>query len=119
MAVRRAPEALVRGLVHDLTGGDVVGPALAACRRLSAMPAGPFAAIKAALRAPAIERARVQADALRQAFMATMNDPDFRSDAEKSKLEINPVAGEKVDALVREIYRTPQPVTQHAAAILN
>ena len=73
-----APEALVRGLVHDLTGGDVVGPALAACRRLSAMPAGPFAAIKAALRAPALERARVQADALRQAFVEAWYAPDGR-----------------------------------------
>jgi tripartite-type tricarboxylate transporter receptor subunit TctC len=60
-----------------------------------------------------------RADALRQAFTATMNDPEFRADAEKSKLEINPVAGDRVDALVREIYRTPAAVTQHAAAILN
>jgi tripartite-type tricarboxylate transporter receptor subunit TctC len=60
-----------------------------------------------------------RADALRRAFMATMNDPEFRTDADKSKLEINPVAGDKVDALVRDIYRTPPPVTQHAAAILN
>jgi hypothetical protein len=48
-----------------------------------------------------------------------MNDPDFRAEAEKSKLEITPVSGEKVEALVQAIYRTPQAVAQRAAAALN
>jgi len=60
-----------------------------------------------------------RADALRRAFMDTMNDPELRAEAEKSKLEINPVPGDKVEALVKEIYRTPQAVTQHATAVLN
>src|SRR5439155_64730 len=73
-----APEALVRGLVHDLTPGDVIPLAHAACRRLSTMPAAPFATIKAALRAPALERARAQADALRRAFVDAWYAPDAR-----------------------------------------
>ena len=73
-----APEALVRGLVHDLTPGDVIPLAHAACRRLSTMPAAPFATIKAALRAPALERARAQADALRRAFVEAWYAPDAR-----------------------------------------
>jgi hypothetical protein len=56
---------------------------------------------------------------LRKAFMDTMNDADFRADAEKSKLEITPVAGDKVEALVNEIYQTPEAVAQRAAAVLT
>jgi len=51
-------------MVHDLTAGDVLPVAYEACTRLAAMPAGAFAAIKAALRGPAIERARAHADVL-------------------------------------------------------
>src|SRR5499427_7811187 len=56
---------------------------------------------------------------LRRAFMDTMNDAEFRADADKAKLEITPVPGEKVEALVRDIYRTPRAVAQRAAAALN
>ena len=45
-----------------------------------------------------------RAAALRKAFMDTMKDPEFLSDAEKSQLEINPVAGDEVEKLVKELY---------------
>jgi tripartite-type tricarboxylate transporter receptor subunit TctC len=57
--------------------------------------------------------------ALRQAFTATMEDKAFLADAARSKFEINPVDGKEIDALVREIYRTPPEVTKKAAAILG
>src|SRR5262249_15244998 len=57
--------------------------------------------------------------ALRKAFMQTMTDKDFLADAEKAKLEINPVDGEKVEALVKEIYATPPDVAKQAAAALK
>jgi hypothetical protein len=60
-----------------------------------------------------------RADALRKAFMDTMNDKDFRADADKAKMEITPVAGDKLDALVKEIYATPKALAQKAAAIIN
>src|SRR5215472_16110385 len=59
-----------------------------------------------------------RADALRKAFMATMTDPAFMADAEKSQLEVNPVAGDDVQKLVAEIYRTPPEVAQRAAQLL-
>jgi tripartite-type tricarboxylate transporter receptor subunit TctC len=59
-----------------------------------------------------------RADALRQAFMATMTDPAFVAEAERAQLEVNPVAGEDLQKLVAEIYRTPQEVTQKAAQLL-
>jgi tripartite-type tricarboxylate transporter receptor subunit TctC len=60
-----------------------------------------------------------RADALRKAFMDTMQDPDFIADAEKSQLEINPVPGETLQKLVAEIYQTPPAVAQQAATLLK
>lgn len=60
-----------------------------------------------------------RADALRKAFMDTMNDKDFRADADKAKMEITPVPGDRLDALVKEIYATPKAIAQRAAAIIN
>ena len=59
-----------------------------------------------------------RAEALRKAFMATMTDPAFMADAEKSQLEVNPVGGEDLQKLVAEIYRTPPEVAKKAAQIL-
>ena len=56
---------------------------------------------------------------LRKAFMDTMNDPDFLAEAAKEQLEISAVPGDKVDALVKEIYQTPPDIANQAAAMLN
>src|SRR5262249_4781053 len=48
--------------------------------------------------------------ALRDAFDAAMQDPEFLAEAKKVKLEINPVSGEKIEALLQRIYATPQDV---------
>jgi tripartite-type tricarboxylate transporter receptor subunit TctC len=57
--------------------------------------------------------------ALRQAFNETMKDKAFLADAAASKFEINPVDGEQIEALVKEIYQTPAEVTKKAAAIMG
>ena len=51
--------------------------------------------------------------------METMKDPDFLADAKRSKLEIVPVDGAKVEALVKEVYQTPEPVVKRAVAIFS
>ena len=66
---------------------------------------------------PGVPAERVAA--LRKAFMDTLTDKQFLADAEKAKLEINPVDGEKVQALVKEIYATPAEVAKQAAAALK
>ena len=50
--------------------------------------------------------------ALREAFDATMRDPEYRAEAEKMRLEVNPVSGAQVQDMVAEIYRTPRAVIQ-------
>ena len=56
---------------------------------------------------------------LRKAFMDTMKDKDFLVEAEKMKLEINPVSGEKVQNLVAEIYRTPPDILKKAVEAMK
>ncbi len=58
-------------------------------------------------------------EALRKAFMDTMADPAFLDDAEKSQIEVNPVAGADLQKLVADIYRTPPEVARKAAQILT
>jgi tripartite-type tricarboxylate transporter receptor subunit TctC len=60
-----------------------------------------------------------RAEALRRAFMDTMNDRDFLADAESSQFEITPVSGERVQMLVNEIYGTPSEIGRRTAAILQ
>ena len=57
--------------------------------------------------------------ALRKAFMDMMTDKDFLADAEKAQLEINPVAGDEIEKLVKELYGTPPAIAQKAAALLK
>jgi tripartite-type tricarboxylate transporter receptor subunit TctC len=56
---------------------------------------------------------------LRKAFMDTLNDPEFRAEAERMKLEINPVSGDAVQAIVLEVYRTPKRVAAAVADMIN
>ena len=57
--------------------------------------------------------------ALRKAFMDTMKDPEFLAEAERMKLEITPVAGDKVQALVEEIYRQSPEIARKTGAALQ
>ena len=66
---------------------------------------------------PGLPQDRV--DALRKAFLDTMRDPEYLADAEKTQMEINPVSGEKVQALVKEEYATPPAIAQKAASYLR
>ncbi len=46
---------------------------------------------------------------LRKAFTDTMADKEFLAEAEKAKFEVTPVAGEKIENLVLEVYRNTTP----------
>ncbi len=55
--------------------------------------------------------------ALREAFDATMRDPDFQADAKKTNLEIDPVSGSEMESRLKTIYTTPADVLQHIIAL--
>jgi tripartite-type tricarboxylate transporter receptor subunit TctC len=61
---------------------------------------------------PGVPEDRKQA--LRAAFEATLKDPAFLDEANKLKLEVNPVSGADVDKLLGELYRTPKAVVEEA-----
>ena len=59
---------------------------------------------------PGVPEDRKQA--LRRAFDATLKDPAFLEEADKLKLEVNPVSGSAIDTLVGELYRTPNDIVE-------
>jgi len=50
--------------------------------------------------------------ALRAAFMATMADPQFRADAVKMQIDVNPTSGEEVAAFIARIAASPPQVVE-------
>jgi tripartite-type tricarboxylate transporter receptor subunit TctC len=42
---------------------------------------------------------------LRKAFMDTLNDPEFKADAAKGRLDIEPVAGEEMEKIVHGVFK--------------
>ena len=56
---------------------------------------------------------------LRDAFAKTMADPEFKADAEKSRIDINPTSGEKVQELVTRIFATPADTVARAKRIIT
>lgn len=61
---------------------------------------------------PGVPKAR--ADALKAAFMATMKDPAYLAQAKKARMEVKPINGEEVVALITRISAYPEEVFQRA-----
>jgi tripartite-type tricarboxylate transporter receptor subunit TctC len=57
--------------------------------------------------------------ALRKAFLETMKDPEFLAEAKKSKLDIDAISGEEIQALVEDGYKTPRDVAKKVGALIR
>jgi tripartite-type tricarboxylate transporter receptor subunit TctC len=57
--------------------------------------------------------------ALRDAFDATMKDPEFIAEAEKLQMEIEPLTAAQIDKLLAAAYATPKPIVQQAGELLE
>ena len=66
---------------------------------------------------PGIPPERVQI--LRQAFDATMKDPEFLAEAKRQNLDIDPVTGDEIATLIRQVYASPADVIARAKAVLE
>ncbi len=66
---------------------------------------------------PAIPAERVKI--LREAFMKTMNDPELLDDAKKKKLDLDPVSGEELETLGKEIVAQPPEVIERMKKLLG
>jgi tripartite-type tricarboxylate transporter receptor subunit TctC len=62
---------------------------------------------------------RERTEALRKAFMDTMNDKEFLADAEKAQIEINPVPGDQLEKLIQNIFASPPEIAKKAGALLR
>ena len=56
---------------------------------------------------------------LRDAFNATISDPDFQADVRRSGLDLEPVAGEKLAALIDKIYATPKAIIERVSNLIK
>src|SRR5262249_14586131 len=56
---------------------------------------------------------------LRAAFAATMRDPDFLADAERTRIDVLPTPGEKVQQLVEQLYATPKATVERAKELIK
>ncbi len=67
--------------------------------------------------APEVPGDRV--NALRKAFLETLADPDLQADAAKANLDVHPVSGEDVTALVAKAYAAPPEITAKLKHVLQ
>ena len=58
-------------------------------------------------------------EALRRAFDATVRDPAFLAEADKAKIEVDPLTGEEVAKLVEKVSRTPADTVARVRAAME
>jgi tripartite-type tricarboxylate transporter receptor subunit TctC len=56
---------------------------------------------------------------LRKAFDETMSDPAFQADAARRKLDLEPVGGADIQAILDKIYKAPPAVVERVKNILD
>ena len=56
---------------------------------------------------------------LRAAFAATMQDKEFLADAERTRIDVVPTTGEKVQQLVEQLYATPKTTVERAKELIK
>ena len=55
---------------------------------------------------------------LRKAFDETMADPEFRADADKRNLDIEPTTGKELQQVVEDIFKTSPAVVERVKPFL-
>ena len=90
------------------TGADRAALALIVSPNLFARP---FAA------PPGIPPERLAA--LREAFDATVNDPDYLAEAKARALHVELVTGAELDTVMRRIYATPNEIVARVKQAVN
>ncbi len=56
---------------------------------------------------------------LRAAFDAAMADPQFREEAKKLRLDVDPVSGADLEKTIRDIYATPKSVVDRVGELIK
>jgi tripartite-type tricarboxylate transporter receptor subunit TctC len=66
---------------------------------------------------PGVPADRVKA--LRDAFAATMKDPEFHAELAKLKLDMDPVGWEELQKLTNDLFATPKPLVEKMAKLVE
>jgi tripartite-type tricarboxylate transporter receptor subunit TctC len=66
---------------------------------------------------PGIPEVRVRL--LRDAFAKTMRDPDFLAEARKKNLEIDPISGEDLETLAKDVVSAGRDVIERMSKLLS
>jgi tripartite-type tricarboxylate transporter receptor subunit TctC len=56
---------------------------------------------------------------LRDAFNATMKDPEFIADVKRNKFDLEPETGEHLASLIARIYATPKPIIERVSNLIK
>jgi tripartite-type tricarboxylate transporter receptor subunit TctC len=86
-------------------------------RKLMTFVSAETAISRALITTPGVPAERVTA--LRRAFDATMKDPQFLAEAEKAKMEIEPMTGEDAQVIADSIVNTPPEIVAYAREVLG
>lgn len=77
----------------------------------------PGAVTRVYVTTPKTPKDRVQI--LRNGFMQTLKDPDFLAEAKKVQLEVNPLTGEEVKAVVDDLFKLNPSLVAKLSSILT
>ena len=86
-------------------------------KRLAIVVLGPGAFGRPIMATPGIPPDRVKI--LREGYIRMLKDPEFVADANKRQWEINPVRGEKLEGLAKEVINQPPDVIERMKGILG
>jgi tripartite-type tricarboxylate transporter receptor subunit TctC len=86
-------------------------------KRLARVILGPGAFGRPILATPGIPGDRVKI--LREAYDRMLKDPEFLAEANKRQWEINPVSGEKLEALAKEVIQQPPDIIERMKKVLG
>ena len=86
-------------------------------RRLARVVLGPGAFGRPILATPGIAADLVKL--LREAYTKMLKDPEFVADATKRQWEINPVSGEKLEALAKEVVHQPPDIIERMKKVMG
>ncbi len=56
---------------------------------------------------------------LRDAFNATMKDPEFVADVKRNKFDLEPEDGEQLATVINRIYATPKPIIERVSRLIQ
>ena len=86
-------------------------------KRLARVVLGPGAFGRPILATPGIPADRVKL--LRGAYTRMLKDPEFLTEANKRQWEINPVSGEKLEALAKEVVHQPPDIIEQMKKVMG